>query len=219
MEDPREAFMLVQLKKGRDSRPTLICIRADNTRTWSRVHEFFPIHDLSHYAVESILGFREAFFGLVASGWNIDTFTEPGARKRMPVEAIWAEIIVGLFDLERGMNRMLPAEEFNDAMSASLHRQAAPDFRSLTEDELTSVRTLRGVLQKRWTALAPGMTLELSFPAENGRGSFSTRIWHSCGSMSCSRTTPGTGDTILHTSRRCGAARTGGDGSRPRPGH
>lgn len=156
--------MLVQLKKGRDAPPTLICIRADGTRTWSKVHEFFPIHDISHCAVESVLGFDEAFFGLVASGWNIDSFAEPGAAKRLPVEAVWAETIVGLFDLERAMNRLFPAAEFNDALTDSLRRQAVSGFRALTEDELASVRALQGKLRQRWLAMAPGDTLELSFP-------------------------------------------------------
>ena len=30
--------MLIQFKKGRDSRPTLTCIRDDGSRTWNRVH-------------------------------------------------------------------------------------------------------------------------------------------------------------------------------------
>lgn len=51
--------MRVHIKKGRDGRPTLTCIRADGSRTWSRVHPFFPLHDLTHYAVESVLGLNQ----------------------------------------------------------------------------------------------------------------------------------------------------------------
>ncbi|MGH7644807.1 MAG: hypothetical protein ACREMR_04400, partial [Gemmatimonadales bacterium] len=158
------AAMLVQIKKGRDRRPTLVCIRADGTRTWSQVHPFFPLHDLTHFAVESVLGFREAFFGLVESGWSIETFAEPQARKRMPAQALWAENIVGLLDLERGMQRRLPAAELNRALTDSLTQQHVPPFRPLRENELASVRALRAELDARWSALAPGETIEVSFP-------------------------------------------------------
>lgn len=157
--------MRIQVKKGRDAAPTLACIRADGTRTWGKVNPFFPVHDLTHYAVESVLGFREAFYGLVASGWSLDDFTDGGARSRMPVEALWAENVVGLFDLERGTHRMFSAAEFTAGLGASLAKQGVPPFRPVTAAELARVRTLRGDLQARWLALAPGETLEVTFPA------------------------------------------------------
>ncbi len=156
--------MQVQIKKGRDSRPTLVCVRADGTRTWSQVHPFFPLHDLTHLAVERALGFRQGFFGLVDSGWSIEAFTDPKARKRMPAQALWAENIVGLLDLERGMQRRLPAREINQALRDSLAQQHVPPFRALGEKELASVRALRAELDARWMALPPGETLEVSFP-------------------------------------------------------
>ena len=56
-------------------------------------------------------GFDYAFFGLVASGWSIDEFGEPGASKRLPPEARWAEILVGILDRERAAGRVCPATE------------------------------------------------------------------------------------------------------------
>src|SRR5712691_8174 len=108
--------MMIQLKKGRDGPSTLVCVRPDGTRAWRKVHPFFPVHNLTHCAVESVLGFEEAFFGLVASGWSIDEFEARGAAARLPVEALWAENIAGLFDLERGQNRLFAAGEFTAAL-------------------------------------------------------------------------------------------------------
>jgi len=158
--------MLVQLKNGRDSRPTLVCVRADGSRTWSKVHPFFPVHDLTHYAVESVLGFTEAFFGLVASGWDIDAFGERGAAAALPEEALWAEHIVGMLDLERGMNRSLSPGDFNQALEESFRGKPARPYRRLTDDELAAIRALRGELTARWWALSPGESLELPFPAK-----------------------------------------------------
>ena len=93
-----EVALLIQFKKGRDSRPTLTCIRKDGSRTWNQVHPFFPEHDMTHLAVERALRLREAFFGLVAAGWSLDRFAEPGMSKQLPADAILAEHAVGLLD-------------------------------------------------------------------------------------------------------------------------
>ena len=67
MGEPHVATLTIEFKKTKDGRPSLACVRPDGTRTWARVHPFFPTHDLTHCAVESVLGFDQAFFGLVAA--------------------------------------------------------------------------------------------------------------------------------------------------------
>ena len=156
--------MIIQLKKGRDAASTLACVRADGSRTWGKLHPFFPLHDLTHCATESVLEFREGFFGLVASGWNIDDFEAKGAVKRLPLQAGWAESIVGILDLERGTGRVLSASEFNEALAESLRGQEFAAFRELNEEELARVRALRGLLFERWRMLPQGETLEVEFP-------------------------------------------------------
>ncbi len=159
------AALTIQLKKGRDGPSSLACVRADGTCTWSRLHHFFPAHDLTHCAVESVLGFSRAFFGLVASGWEIDSFASRELRAGMPAEALWAENAVGLFDLERTQGRPFDAAAFNEALASSLQVQNVAPCRPVTDDELMRVRALRDELVGRWWALAPGETLEVPFPA------------------------------------------------------
>ena len=156
--------MIIQLKKGKDTAPTLTCIRTDGSRTWGKLHPFFPAHDLTHCSVESVLGFDQAFFGLVASGWNIDDFAMKGAARKLPAEAGWAESIVGILDQERGLGRIYPAAEFNEALRESLRGQGAEPFRDLTEAELAAIRKLRGRLIAEWQSLPAGDTLQVSFP-------------------------------------------------------
>lgn len=153
--------LVIQIKKGKDSRPTLTCIRPDGTRTWRTAHPFFPIHDLTHYAVESTLAYTEAFFGLIASGWNIDTFEAPGKAREMPAQALWAERIVGLLDVERGSGVLHGPAEFN-AWLAHDH-EGHPPVPPLTGDQLFRIRALRSALTARWQAIAPGDTLELEW--------------------------------------------------------
>lgn len=164
--------MVIELKKGADGPSTLACIRGDGTRTWGKVHRFFPEHDLTHCAVESVLELEDAFFGLVASGWNLDDFTTREAAARLPVEAHWAESIVGLLDLERGTGKDWTAAEFNGALADSLRDQKVAPFRMIEEGELARTRALRNELTRQWKELAPGGTLEVPFPvtAAGGEG-------------------------------------------------
>src|SRR3954453_411272 len=78
----RWPMLIVRIKKKTDGAAALSCTRADGSITWQRqdgqVARFFPLHDLTHFAVESTLGFRQAFYGLIESGWDISTFAEPG---------------------------------------------------------------------------------------------------------------------------------------------
>jgi hypothetical protein len=157
--------VVIELKKGRDGPTTLVCVRADGTRTWGKVARFFPVHDLTHCAVESVLGFNEAFFGLVARGWSIDDFAVPGVAGRLPAEAVWAESIVGLLDLERGTGTEWTAPEFNTALAESLMGQGRPAFRPIAGDVLARTRALRNELQARWEEVLPGGVLTVPFPA------------------------------------------------------
>jgi hypothetical protein len=98
--------MKIELKKGKDGPSTLACVRLDGTRTWAKLHPFFPRHDLTHCAVESVLGFDSAFFGLVAAGWALGDFGQRGASGRLPTEARWAESLAGLLDREQAAGRI-----------------------------------------------------------------------------------------------------------------
>lgn len=157
--------MKIELKKRKNGRPSLTCARGDGTRTWAQLHPFFPLHDLTHCAVESVLGFDQAFFGLVSSGWAIDDFSARGALARLPTQAHWAECIVGLLDRETAAGARWPATEFNQLLAASLQGQNVAPFRVLGDAELEKIRQLRDDLQARWIAVAPGETLEVMFPA------------------------------------------------------
>jgi hypothetical protein len=148
-------MLIVQISKRADGSGVLRCTRADSSVTWqkrTRHAAHFALHDLTHFAVESALGLRRGFFGLIAEGWEIDDTTGKGSRGPLPPEAVEVEHIVGMFDMERASGTLVTAEDF------AIH---AP--RRLTEDEIARVRTCRGELFSRWSALEPGSTLDLRF--------------------------------------------------------
>src|SRR6476659_9963737 len=97
--------LVVRLKKHADGTSSLACTRADGSTTWQkngdRTSTFFPLHDLTHFAVESTLRCKRGFYGLLAEGWNITDFGHPWPRGRIPADAEPAEVIVGCLDRER----------------------------------------------------------------------------------------------------------------------
>ena len=160
--------LLVRIKKKTDGNAALSCLRADGSVTWQRqegsLGAFFPLHDLTHFAVETVLGFRRAFYGLVADGWDLTTFVERGIAARLPEEAGLAEVIVGFFDVERASGTISTADDFNWKIDTYFdeHETPRPAFR-MTDEALARIREVRGNLFARWRALPPGETLELAF--------------------------------------------------------
>jgi hypothetical protein len=167
--DPPSArrSLRIEIKKTHDGRPSLACVRADASRTWARVHPFLPTHDLAHYAVESVLGIDDAFFGLIAQGWAIDDFASPGVVRRLPAAAMYVERVVGY--VERGMApdaaALASALALDGTTAAEPTGAAGAEFPAVTEEQLAAITALRAACIAEWQALPPGETLRLTFPA------------------------------------------------------
>jgi hypothetical protein len=150
----------VQITKKADGSGVLRCVRADGSVTWQKQTDrhaaFFSLHDLTHFAVETTLGYRRGFFGLIAEGWDIEDTTGKGARGPLPPEAGEAEMIVGLFSAERASGVIWTVDEFNESA-------AMVGTRKLTFDEIVHVKKKRSELFQQWSAVEPGATLELQF--------------------------------------------------------
>ncbi len=148
--------MIVKFTKphSEDRPPTMTCVRSDGSTCGMPTTPFFVRHDLTHFAVESVLSLTEAFYGLLAKGWAIESFEErqPGTRKSpaLPTEAHLAERIVGLFDLQFGAVR-LTAEEMLGQLGEV----------EVTADQIEEMRKRRSELLRRYSELLPGETLEL----------------------------------------------------------
>jgi hypothetical protein len=147
--------ILIRIKKKTDGSTALSCIRSDGTVAWQQQNgqqgRFFPLHDLTHYAVETVLDLR-GFFSLVAEGWDFGDFGKPWPRGPLPAEAHVVEQVVGFLDTERASGREWAA--------ADLHVVAPYVF---GEEDLRRVRDMRRELFACWEALPEGDTLELRF--------------------------------------------------------
>jgi hypothetical protein len=110
--------LTIRITKRTDGGAVLKCIRADGSEVWQKQQgaqaTFFPLHDLTHFAVESELGIRGAFYGLIADGWSIDDTTGKGTRGAPPPDALFVENVVGTLDVERASGTRWTADEVNE---------------------------------------------------------------------------------------------------------
>jgi hypothetical protein len=159
--------LVIRIKKNADGRSSLSCTRADGTTTWQSMKNaqaaFFPRHDLTHYAVETVLRHSHGFYGLVATGWDLSDFGSPWPRGRIPNEAVLSEMIVGFLDLERASGELVRAEDVNNRLREFCAENGLPAPGPLTEDDLARVRQKRGELFARWESVEPGDALELPY--------------------------------------------------------
>lgn len=151
--------MLIRFKKGKcqhKHRPdTVTCIRNDGSVTWTQVHRGFVIHDLAHYVVETTLGFENAFFGLVAKGFNIPEFNLPNSTRpfQIPHEAISIEPIVALLQIEHW-----------DSFPEPLLDKDSPELTvGVTSEQIKIMRERLRELVYQWENISHGESMELKF--------------------------------------------------------
>ncbi|MBI3885261.1 MAG: hypothetical protein HY302_05975 [Opitutae bacterium] len=159
--------LLIRLTKRAPSDYVLTCVRADGSTTTQRTHgesaKSFPFHDLTHFAVETVLGHRQGFYGLVCDGWQLADFTQPGTSARLPDAAVANEALVGLFDGERASGTQWTAAGFNDSLAQYLKTAGRAPAAPLSENDLARVRAEHARLAALWHALPVGGTLELAY--------------------------------------------------------
>ena len=166
--------LTIRIKKKSDGSAALSCTRADGSVTWQRqegnLGRFFPLHDLTHYCVESVLGFDRGFYGLLAEGWDISDFGKPENRGQDVSQAGLVEVIVGMFDLERASGERGDADDL--AAKIALYYDSRDWPRpavAITQPQIDRIRELRADLFARWGALPVGEALEVEFNRQSTR--------------------------------------------------
>ena len=161
------AALTIRIKKNTDGTSALSCTRADGSVTWQSNHgevgRFFPRHDLTHYAVETLLKHRRGFYGLVAEGWNMTDFGTPWPRGPLPADADPSELIVGFLDAERAGNVRWTAADLKEKVALYNETQRIKATFDITDDQLAAIRKRRAELFAMWDGVPPGESLELPF--------------------------------------------------------
>jgi hypothetical protein len=176
--------------KDAQSKDVLTCIRRDGSRTWTKLHAALPIHDITHFAVETTLNARNGFFGLLAQGWDITDFGIPEKRSAMPLEALWIEHVVGIIWREFLTRDVAPYNEFAAAISesvTSLRENLARDAkrlrphaeysdeeiellsRGISEAERAAIMNRISELAGEWARVGRGEVMEIAFYVRDER--------------------------------------------------
>ena len=155
--------MQIRFTKGKDKPDTLHCIRADGSETWTRLKQGFGAqHDLAHYAVETVLGFDQAFFGLLAQGRSIEEFAETDDRSWLGEQGLLAETIVMTLQYEAA--GVAATETFFEMVEDACRGLGIATPTALTPATLAALRERYGELLLQWAVTPPGGRLELDFP-------------------------------------------------------
>ena len=156
--------MQLIFSKYPDKPPTLSCVRDDGSVTWQSYGNpgsFFPVHDLTHFAVETELGYRNAFLGMIASGRDLNDFG-PGDAAMFHPEAHYAEMLAGLLTVVEGNGSVLSYEAIKEAINQKAEEVAIPPI-ALIEPQLECIRAHTAQLTKQWKNLPDGEKLFLKF--------------------------------------------------------
>ena len=159
--------LTIELSKSADGAVVLRYVRGDGSVTWQKQGGkpalFFPLHDLTHFAVETVLEARQGFYGLIAAGWDIGHTTGKGAKGPVPDEAMAVEHLVGMLDAERASGAIMSAAELNEHAAAYAKKNHFSAKFALTDKILERIRSQTADLHSRWIALPVGETMALEF--------------------------------------------------------
>ncbi len=141
----------------------LHCTRENGSATWLPLTPFFVIHDLCHYAVETTLGLRHAFYGMLAAGTDIRDFELPRDQRpfELTPEALQAEQLVNLLVIEYSQGWMENFLEELDQVNRMNNDRQQPV--SLDEPTLEKIRVAFNMLTERWHSLSENESLVLNF--------------------------------------------------------
>lgn len=97
----------IHIKKRNNAPSVLTVKRPDGTTTFSKLQVNFEIHDIAHYAVEKKLQLKNAFYGLLSQGYQINDFLLPKEERpealqpqNIPQEALATEHLVNLLTID-----------------------------------------------------------------------------------------------------------------------
>jgi len=147
-------MLTVQFHKYEEKHVVLKCIRSDGSMTWSKLHPNTEYHDLAHIAIEEVLGFKNAFYGLIESGYNIQDFELPETQKplalrgsNLPKEAIITEHLVNLLTIEKFNESSL---DFIHQIAQILKEHHLPFPERLNKSSLMQIRNYFNELIRHW---------------------------------------------------------------------
>jgi hypothetical protein len=157
--------MQLQIKKNTVKQHLIKYIRDDGSHTWMYADDYFVQHDLSHFAIESVLKYSNAFMGMLNAGMNIKDFENREKRKELGIskEAAYAESMANLFLMEISEGDVEPFNKVSQSVFTTSFPQFDPP--ELSDIEKNNIRLYLKQLLNLWQNLPAGdeilLTIEL----------------------------------------------------------
>jgi hypothetical protein len=155
--------MEISFTKNSGKSHIISCRRNNGTVTWMQNSSFFITHDLCHYAMETKLGLKKAFYGMLAAGIDINDFDLPKDQRtfQLTEEALFAEQMVNLLTIEYSQGCI---ENFSEKLKEILIKDkyvSAPPV--IKPEQLDEIRSFYETLMNQWVLLPEGETINLNF--------------------------------------------------------
>ena len=155
--------MEISFKKRAGRKNIISYQRAVLPDHWLEADDFLILHDLSHYAIETQLGYQSAFWGLIKSGVNPIVFENKQARDQLLIsnEAWYAECLANLFLIELTQGIF---DNFNAVFQESVNQMNKNiPVLLLTVEQINGIRDYYQQLVHTWKDLAHEQAMVLSF--------------------------------------------------------
>ena len=155
--------MKIIIKKKAGNKYTISYIREGFEDYWIEADDFLVLHDLCHYAIETTLQYKNAFWGLIAGGINPSIFENKETRDSLELanEAWYAEHLANLLLIEFTQGEF---EDIHAILEQSLRQQNSRiptiQFSNIVVEE---IRALLHTLIENWRVVEVGDYLSLDF--------------------------------------------------------
>jgi len=153
-------MLKIEFKKQKNKPSILTCYRQDGTYTWTKLYQGFEDHDLAHVAIEIVLEFENAFFGLIKKGFAINEYELPKNVKpdelqsyNLPDEALQTEHLVNLLQTEFRNGKIIP--NLLEIYANILTEHNIPFPKKLNQRNLSEIRLAYQAHIKKWKEIKP----------------------------------------------------------------
>ena len=141
--------------------------RDDGSYCYTKLKRGLEFHDLAHFAIESVLGFKNAFYGIINQGFRVEDFEAPIEKrpeavqpKNLHPEAMITEQMVNLLQVE--LFDDLEKDQFIPQLKTILQNDGLEFPDALNKEKLDDIRKTLEDCCKRWNNLTEGDSLVLN---------------------------------------------------------
>jgi len=153
----------IQIKKRSNSKHVISYLRDGLETYWIEADNFLVLHDLCHFAIETTLGYKTAFWGLIASGINPNVFENKEKRDALELsnEAWYAEHLANLFLIEYTQGSF---ENINEIFKqCMLEHSSNVAMKQFSDTEIKAIRISIDQVIEKWKNIEVDNLLSLEF--------------------------------------------------------